>query len=226
MHPSITMAKPLRPEPKYFLVDEVFEKGLDYYTKHWFGSVPDGIITGEKSANYLESSVAAHRIKSQIPDIRLIFILRDPVNRAWSNYLWSKMNGLETMDFREAILHESERELILPPHLRYARPFSYVSRGMYADFLSVYLELFSNEKILCLFYEELRESPVMLLDQVHAFLGVELRGEDGSGLGVVNPATGNDDIIPEDCRELLEARFLEPNQKLDAMLGRRNKAWS
>src|SRR5215469_16758171 len=122
LHPQLAMAEPRVPEPKFFLVDELFERGLEYYSVNWFAALPSDRLLGEKSANYLESAVAAERIHRLLPRVKLIFLLRNPVDRAYSNYLWSRQNGLETETFERALVLEQQRELDLAPNLRYARP--------------------------------------------------------------------------------------------------------
>ncbi len=87
-HPDVHMAKPVKPEPKFFLRDDEYGKGLEYYANRWFADVEDGKIAGEKSTDYLESPSAAARIARDLPHVKLIFVLREPVARAYSNYLW------------------------------------------------------------------------------------------------------------------------------------------
>ena len=73
------MAKPVAPEPKFFLVDRIYEKGLAYYAETWFAGAGPGQKAGEKSTDYLESEAAAGRIGTDLPQVRLVFILREPV---------------------------------------------------------------------------------------------------------------------------------------------------
>ena len=61
-HPDVYVAKPVTPEPKFFLVDSLYERGLEFYSKTWFAPAPSGAMAGEKSTNYLESAPAAERI--------------------------------------------------------------------------------------------------------------------------------------------------------------------
>jgi hypothetical protein len=116
------MAKPVTPEPKFFLVDELYARGIEYYYSTWFADLGSARVAGEKSTNYMESSVVAQRILEHLPQAKLIFILREPVSRAFNNYLWSKGNGLETLDFSAAVAREEEREAVLEPRHRYSRP--------------------------------------------------------------------------------------------------------
>ena len=142
-HPDIYMARPVKPEPKFFLVDHLYDKGLTFYAETWFAGAGDAPLAGEKSTDYLESPAAAERIARDLPEVRLIFILREPADRAYSNYLWTRMNGLETEDLVTALRLEEEREKHLPERWRFSRPFSYFSRGLYADLLAPYFRAVS-----------------------------------------------------------------------------------
>src|SRR5439155_22656297 len=115
------MARPLMAEPKFFLVDHVYDKGLNFYATTWFAAAGDSRLAGEKSTDYLESAVAAERIARDLPRVKLVFILREPAERAYSNYVWSRMNGLETEDFATALRLEGQREATIPERLRFAR---------------------------------------------------------------------------------------------------------
>ncbi len=220
LHPGVHMAKPVTPEPKFFLVDELYEKGFASYCDRWFAQVPSGIKAGEKSTNYLESPVAAQRIFAHLPQARLIFLLREPVDRCFNNWLWSRHNGVEKESFAFALAQEEERERTCPPSLRYARPHALFSRGLYADLLRPYFELFPREQILVLRFEDIASAPGEVLARTHAFLGVEQRPGDVDGLGVINRADGElDETLPEDLRARLHAAYEEPNRQLAALLG-------
>ncbi len=110
------MAKPGAPEPKFFLVDDEYRKGLEYYSRKYFAKAGGRQAVGEKSTNYLESSVAASRIREAVPAIKLVFAIRNPLERAYSNYLWSRKNGLETLSFEEAVEREERGRPNTPLH--------------------------------------------------------------------------------------------------------------
>ena len=224
-HPDIHMAKPLKPEPKYFLRDDEYAKGLEYYSKKWFDGVAPSKIAGEKSTDYLESSAAAARIAKDLPDVKLMFLLREPVSRAYSNYLWSKMNGLETEDFATALRLEPQRERELPERLKFTRPFSYFSRGLYADLLEPYFNRFMEHQLFVGRYEDIIDRPAAVADAVHRFLGVSSRPADADGLGVINPSARDVKGLADDVREELTARYAEPNQRLALLLGPSFPMW-
>jgi len=226
LHPQIYLAKPLQPEPKFFLVDDLYQRGIQYYQETWFAEVPPEKLAGEKSTNYLESATSAMRIHEHLPWVKLIFILRDPVERAFNNYLWSKTNKMETNDFETALALEQERERTLSLRLRFARPHAYFSRGLYADLLDPYFARFPRENILCLPFELLAEAPEAFLERVHRFLGVALRPQDCEGVGIINLAEGeHSQTMRPETRERLKQAYADANRRLVDLLGEEFLRW-
>ena len=225
-HPAIEMAKPVAPEPKFFLRDDLFAKGLAWYSDNWFAHIPPDRVAGEKSTNYLESPTAARRIHHCLPDIRLVFILRNPVHRAFSNYLWSRQNSLESTSFAQALCQEEVRERHLSESLRYARPHALFSRGLYADLLRPYFDLFPRERILVLRFEDIGTSPSDVAVRLHQFLGVSPRPGDGARLPPVNAgAHATTEKIDPAIHNQLVARYAEPNKRLAILLGPDFSIW-
>jgi hypothetical protein len=224
-HPAIFMAKPITPEPKFFLVDDLYARGLEHYSRNWFAAASPDQVAGEKSANYLESRTAPRRIAEDLPDIKLVFILREPIARCYSNYLWSRKNGMETEDFETALALEDQREATVPDQLRFARPHAYFSRGLYCDLLQNYFEHFDRQKVLCLRYDDIRERPAELAARLHRFLGVEPRPYDTEGLGVINESEPAAEPMSARTHELLQARYAEPNRRLAELLGDDFQIW-
>jgi hypothetical protein len=225
-HPDVYMATPAKPEPKFFLVDDLYARGLEHYSRTWFEHVPPGRMAGEKSTDYLESAPAAARIARDLPGVRLVFILREPVDRAHSNFLWTRMNGLEQEDFETALRLEDEREQALTGRLKFSRPYSYFSRGLYADLLQPYFDRIDRRRILVLKFEDLAERPSDLLVRLQHFLGVAPRPADAMDLGIVNPSewTAADGIARHVLRELQE-RYRPANEKLSRLLGPDFEVW-
>ena len=218
-HPELYLAKPRQPEPKFFLVDDSYRRGMNYYLRTWFADNAGGKIAGEKSSNYLESATAAGRISRDLPAVKLIFILREPAERAFSNWLWSRQNGLESADFVTALDLEAERERTVSELHRYSRPHAYFSRGLYADLVLPYLAAFSRSQLLFLLFEDMVARPGALATSVHAFLGVSARPDDARDLGVVNPSQEIDVSMPADVRRRLGAAYAESNNRLRQLLG-------
>jgi hypothetical protein len=225
-HPQLAMAQPGVPEPKFFLVDELWRRGVDYYSTKWFDSLPGGRVLGEKSTNYLESTEVAERIYRALPRVKLIFLLRNPVNRAYSNYLWSRQNGLETETFERALALEEQRERDLAANLRYARPHAYFSRGLYARHLARFFYRFPRQQVLVLRYEDLASHVESVAATFHRFLGVEEMPETALGLGRMNDAAGaGKEPVARALRCRLKQRYRAANVELGALLGPDFELW-
>ena len=197
---------------------------LAYYASRWFADLPDACVLSKKSTNYLESPVAAQQIRESLPQVKLIFVLRNPVDRAWSNYRWSRQNGYERLEFAEALALEESREHSLPRELKYARPHAYFSRGLYFDMLAPYFRLFPRKQILILRCEDGLVDPAGLAVKFHHFLGVEPRPDDAIGLGLANSAA-EQCALDGHIRGELSKRYAESNRRLASLLGRDFCTW-
>src|SRR5680860_30087 len=87
-HPEVCMAKPVRPEPKFFIREELYNKGLEFYRSTYYAEAGNKVCI-EKSTSYIEYELAAQRISQAFHHAKIIFILRNPVERAISNYRFS-----------------------------------------------------------------------------------------------------------------------------------------
>ena len=108
-HPEIAMAKPARPEPKFFLDAEKCRKGLAWYEATYFAGAEDLPVHGEKSTSYIESPEAAERAAAMIPDAHALVMLRDPIDHAISNWRFSTESGLENRPLEQALTENLER---------------------------------------------------------------------------------------------------------------------
>jgi hypothetical protein len=214
------MAKPPRPEPKFFLVDELYALGIQHYYSTWFRDASSYPAAGEKSTNYLESPTAAERIHAHLPEVKLVFILREPARRAYSNWMWSVMNGLETDDFETAIAKEDERERHVQARLKYARPHAYFSRGLYADLLRPYLNRFPRQQLLCLKFDEIVRHPCELAGPAAWFYwsASSSHTTPTDWMSSILPRK-RDEVIPQDAMNRLRQRLY----RLDSRACRR---WS
>ncbi len=128
-----------------------------------------GQLRGEASSDYLyRSETAAARLRRDAPSARLIFILRNPAHRAYSNWLQHVQHEREPLPFGDALDAEEERI-----ELGWAWWWHYVRRGFYTEQLEPFLNAFPDDQILVLLYDELRRDPGGLLEKVCAFLKID-----------------------------------------------------
>jgi len=187
-HPDVLMAQPFIPEPKVLL--GVPQSAAVYHARYrtLFARAKAHQVCGEKTSTYLESAVARARIRSLLPDVLLLFIVREPVARAYSNFLWSTKNGLETLPFADAIAQEGQRPDPFPPEREHVRPFDYLCRGDYARLAEPYLHEFGRERVRFVLYEDIARCPEVLLREIQSFLGLKVYPSALLDVGVVNSA--------------------------------------
>ena len=179
-HPDLFL--PAVKEPKFFLSDgrppTIGGPGdVQTYQEHvWrradyealFDPAPPGALLGEATPFYLYDRSAHDRIRTLIPDAKLILMLRDPVDRAHSNWthLWNA--GLEPeADFLTACRAEEERRAA-----GWADFWHYISLGQYGRQVQHLFKFFPREQVLLLRYRDLKDAPAATLDRVCDFLGV------------------------------------------------------
>jgi hypothetical protein len=178
-HPALHMST--NKEPKYFLTDGLPPVGpgdLKTYKasvrtrpeyEALFANAPEGSLLGESTTLYLRDRGAHLRIREEIPAAKLVAVLRDPVDRAHSNWTHLRSAGLEPEgDFVKACGLERERVA------RGWAPFwRYLELGRYGAQLEHVFTVFPREQVLVLRYREVRERPIETLNRVCAFLGVQ-----------------------------------------------------
>ncbi|WP_248963249.1 sulfotransferase family protein [Sphaerisporangium perillae] len=180
-HPGVFMS-PVK-EPKFFLTDgppparggpgdaQTFREHVWRRTDYeaLFDPAPPGTVRGESTPFYLYDRRAQRRIHALMPGARLIVVLRDPVERAHSNWthLWSA--GLEPVGDVVRACAEEERRIAAG----WSAFWHYVALGRYGEQLEHLFGLFPRENVLLFRYRELVHEPAATLDRICGFLGVE-----------------------------------------------------
>jgi hypothetical protein len=150
--------------------DGGFAGGLATYATHFQSASPDAVC-GEFSPSYMFVPGTAERIKRVLPKVRLIAILRDPVERAWSHYWFNVRAGREWLSFDKAI--ESEHKRLTNADQRRRNWFGYVAVGHYVEQLLEYEKLFSREQLLIVLFEDLSTDPEATMRGVFEHIGVD-----------------------------------------------------
>jgi hypothetical protein len=142
-------------------------RDLERY-RELFRKVGDKPRAGEASTIYMYAPQAAERIRHYIPNAKLIAVLRDPVDRAYSAYRHLVRDGRETLSFEEGLAAEPSRTAA-----NWHPIFHYKQRGFYGDQLRRFFELFSREQIAVYTYDEFKAAPGALLKSMFVFLDID-----------------------------------------------------
>jgi hypothetical protein len=219
-HPQVN--PPFRKEIKFF--DIHYAQGLNWYRAHFplKAKMLKGSITGEATPYYIFHPLAAQRIAKTLPKVKLIAILRNPVNRAYSHYNHMVRVGREDLSFDDALDREEERlfqeeekitsnpEYSTFTHLHY----SYKARGRYVEQVKEWLDLFPRDQLLFLSSEELYEQPSATYDKAINYFG--LSKWEPEKFKTFNQ--GDYDGLSAKSRERLAEYFKPYNQQLYELL--------
>lgn len=226
-HPQIKPA--LTKEVRFF--DKYYNKGINWY--RIFFPFKDLLkrkyITGEATPRYLDHPHAPKRVKEVIPNAKLIVLLRNPIDRAYSMYNMRLSRGRETHSFEESIKLEKERtkgefkKMELDKNY-YSSPYyhhSYLERGIYVDKLKRWMNVFPKEQFLIVKSEEFFKNTSEIYDKVLKFLGLpshELQSYPVQGrVSKLKPMSPN-------LRKQLAEFFKPHNERLYEFLGK-NLGW-
>lgn len=176
----------------------------------------------EASPCYMFNPLAPARMAAMVPDTKLIALLRDPVDRAVSHYFHELRRGRETLPMMEALEAEDDRLATARTSGDYKDTswinMSYATRSLYAEQLERVFEHFPRERVLILESSEFYGNPKRTLAQVLDFIGLDDAGLDAD-LTPVGVGTNRTKVDAE-VYDYLNARFAEPNARLQDMLSR------
>lgn len=185
-HPSVFL--PDQPQEIHFFDDDVnYAKGLEWYAR-FFKHASSSQVVAQTSPRYIYDPAAPARIHKDMPSARLIFILRNPVDRAYSHYALSLRYGIESLPFDAALQRERER---LPVNETYRRFFSYIDRGLYASQLERFRKVFPRDQMKVLTTERLKADPSGVIRECYEFVGV-----DPDAAGAAQPEQRNPSQLP------------------------------
>lgn len=157
-HPDVIV--PQIKELHFFCNEELcpksrWGKGFDWYSEQFASNGPQ-TVAGELSIDYMYFPDTAEKLHRYNPDLKVLFILRDPVERAYSAY-WMGRRSQDSY----------------PPFSEFVRPDSdFVARGFYHRQIQRYLEYFPAEQLKVLIYEDIPKDPYAFLSEVFEFIGV------------------------------------------------------
>ena len=208
------------------------DKSLSWYRSHfpmkWRAAAERRhgrpFVTGEGSPYYLFHPLAAQRVAKILPDVKLLVMLRDPVERAYSQYRHETARGFEHLPTFEAALDaeperlagERERIIAEPGYHSFAHQHhSYLARGRYLEQIRVWQSVFPPERMLIIRSEDFFADPDTSYASALSFLGLpEWRPRSFARYNAAAPAR-----MEPSTRERLERYFAGPNRELAQHLG-------
>jgi hypothetical protein len=174
-HPEISL--PILKETKFFIDKEKYRQGLDFYLSH-FDKIRENQapIRGEIDPDYMYHEDSVQRIHDTLgKKIKLIFILRNPADRAYSHYLMNQKRYIEDKSFREA-LHLEEKRLNKGEY--YKLNFSYQDRGFYFRQIKRFINLFPRENMMFLLFENFIRDQEKYVSEILHFIDLEVNQFD------------------------------------------------
>lgn len=168
-HPEITMGK--KKELHFFDKDDNFSNSLvDYDAYHnLFSEKPNYKFKGECTPSYLYMKLCAERIYNYNKEIKLIAILRNPIDRAYSHWNMQRTRKVEKLGFMDSIINESSRLTALDSFQK--KKFAYLGRGFYVEQIKAYQKFFPEDQLLILKYEDYINQQEKMLYQIFKFIG-------------------------------------------------------
>lgn len=181
-HPDIAMSRPK--EPLFF--ESEFDRGLEYYWDTYYSHWQNETAIGEARVAHFHLSYAAENIAKALPDAKLIVILRNPVDRAFSHWWMNKSHGSEPDSFHVA-LQKNVEAIKNGRHFEGAEGQAnwldytskdrrtasvYLEVGQYAENIDLYLKHFSRSQLLVLFFDDLTCKPEKVFQQICDFLEI------------------------------------------------------
>ena len=232
-HPAVM---PMFPTPRLkspHFFDMNYTRGMAWYRSHFatmserravaarLGADP---VAGESSPYYMYHPLVAERVARDLPEAKIIVLLRDPVERAYSHWKERSKEGVETLTFEDALAAEGERtegevEKIRndPSYYSLAHDsFSYRARGRYIEHLSPWLSLVPAEQLLILVSEDFYADPRTVYRQVENFLGIPHHEVEEFKHHNYTPRRG----VPERLVGELAEYYQPSNKAIESLLGR------
>ena len=205
---------------------EEYARGFDYYRERYFAECRGEAARGEASTSYICHDWVAERIKNDLPQVKLIAVLRNPVERAFSGYWHTVKSGMENLSFAAAIRGEPERlSALTDPVLKELRPFGYMERGFYFEQITSYLKYFTPRQMHLILFDDLVAAPEAVMSEVFRFLDVPPHRLGPAPASALNRSTPAEQALSAEMRRFLVEVFEKDVGRLAGLLNRNLDHW-
>ena len=228
-HPNILPA--FKKEIHFF--DNNFYRGMSWYRAHfpikYYCQLKKFIykqnfITGEASPDYMFNPFTVERVYSKLPNVKIIILLRNPVDRAFSHYHMNVRNGFEVLSFENAIkkameVYENNKQSLLKKierNIMFYPKYNYLARSKYIEQIKPWLEKFPRKNILIIKSEDLYSTTAETLKEVLKFINLPYIEQQKE---FKRFHFGNNPIMNQNTREFLIDYFKSYNSSLAVYLG-------
>ena len=209
-HPDIAM--PLEKEVPFFTGQDCTQKNWEVFANEQFGAEQQNKLWAKASPQYMSDPDVPARIKALMPDVKLVAILRDPIERTWSHFQMARRRDTEHREFAQAIetlltkeALQSGRSLPVPEHTEgyESEADFYVAWSEYGRILTELMEAFDPKQLLVLYTEELEKDPEATLDRLLAFIGLPTGFRPPTLGEVIHRGGGSSKRVPQSVRAWL-----------------------
>jgi hypothetical protein len=192
LHPQLHM--PAEKELYFFNIDRNYRRGMSWYLDTVLRQAPPGAVSGEATTEYMSGApyvddesdpalrslarseleeVIPRRIRQALPEVKLICVLRDPVQRAYSHYRMMVLSQVESRSFEETVEQLIDPAALERTRAARTRTNGYIVSGEYARLLGAFLRVFPREQLKVIFSDELSERPAETVAELFEFIGVD-----------------------------------------------------
>ncbi|MEH7380605.1 sulfotransferase domain-containing protein [Bacillus sp. JJ1533] len=223
-HPNIAAAE----QKELYFFNNHYEKGLDWYRNQFPSLVLEtaNTITGEATPNYIDDPLAPQRVFQCMPNVKLIILLRNPVDRAYSQYQMGARNGSCIINGRLPSFEEFiEKEMNLPENYYenldrkiYLEHYRFLERGIYINKIEKWIKVFPQEQMMIIKSEEFYHDPYKVYKEVLAFLNVPVW--EPNKFEFINKFRDKYPKLNETTKQELISYFKPYNERLYRFLGR------
>ncbi len=213
---------PHRKEINFF--NHNFDLGISWYLAQFPGIIVsdrtnadlESFITGEASPSYIYSKQVMIRIKQLFPNVKLIAMLRNPIERTISEYYHAANHGIEKRSLEE-IIEIEKKQLATFSRSEVMQTFGYLQNSIYVEKIAKWMDEFPSENILIIESESLFDNTASTMKEVCQFLNIPEQKSDRH----IAYNVGTYPAVSTEIRQKLKEFFIPYNQKLEEYLGRK-----